>query len=178
MWKSWCSLQAARVRLLSLSQRDQDPVLERKCLVPEYPRRSHRAALGVAPSMDSMTATGPNGRRRSPSDTTRIQFNVNDRYNQSDQADSATLTLPNQSILRELARAARVLPTESDRLASLRDTFQLAVELFECEVLAAQWIELPHTELAGQKPLECLDPDQGHDRIRTLLIRAIHGVCA
>lgn len=128
--------------------------------------------------MDSMTATGPNGRRRSPSDTTRIQFNVNDRYNQSDQADSAMLILPNQSILRELARAARVSPTESDRLASLRDTFQLAVELFECEVLAAQWMQLPHAELAGLKPLECLDTDQGHDRIRTLLIRAIHGVCA
>ncbi|WP_368040769.1 antitoxin Xre/MbcA/ParS toxin-binding domain-containing protein [Burkholderia lata] len=39
-------------------------------------------------------------------------------------------------------------------------------------------MQLPHAELAGLKPLECLDTDQGHDRIRTLLMRAIHGVCA
>ncbi|WP_175010780.1 antitoxin Xre/MbcA/ParS toxin-binding domain-containing protein [Burkholderia lata] len=88
------------------------------------------------------------------------------------------IALPNQSILHELAHAARVSPTESDRLASLRYTFQLAVELFECEALAAQWMQLPHAELAGLKPLECLDTDQGHDRIRTLLMRAIHGICA
>lgn len=35
-----------------------------------------------------MTTAGPNGRRRSGSGATLVQFNVNDRYNQSDQADS------------------------------------------------------------------------------------------
>lgn len=39
--------------------------------------------------MHSMTTAGPGGRRRSGSGATLVQFNVNDRYNQSDQTDSA-----------------------------------------------------------------------------------------
>jgi hypothetical protein len=39
--------------------------------------------------MNRMTTTGPSGRHQSPSGTTLVQFNVNDRHNLSDQADSA-----------------------------------------------------------------------------------------
>ncbi|ESS37744.1 hypothetical protein P355_0462 [Burkholderia cenocepacia KC-01] len=56
--------------------------------------------------------------------------------------------------------------------------FRLAMDVFENETLAAEWMQLPHAELAGLRPLEVLDSQPGYDRVRDLLMRVIYGIGA
>jgi len=62
-----------------------------------------------------MTTAGPSGRRRSGSGATHVQFNVNDRYNQSDQADSV-------QAVREASYAASTAGSANTRAVSSMST--------------------------------------------------------
>ncbi|WP_376712897.1 antitoxin Xre/MbcA/ParS toxin-binding domain-containing protein [Burkholderia sp.] len=90
----------------------------------------------------------------------------------------AGLGLPSSTILRKIAREERLSPSESDRVARVLYVFRLAVDVFENDVLAGEWMQLPHAELGGLRPLEVLDSQPGYDRVRDLLMRVIHGIGA
>ncbi|MBM2765380.1 antitoxin Xre/MbcA/ParS toxin-binding domain-containing protein [Burkholderia anthina] len=90
----------------------------------------------------------------------------------------SSLGLPSSTILRKIARTERLSPAESDRVARVLYVFRLAVDVFESEGLAAEWMQLPHAELTGLRPLEVLDSQPGYDRVRELLMRVIHGIGA
>ncbi|EML1597185.1 antitoxin Xre/MbcA/ParS toxin-binding domain-containing protein [Burkholderia cenocepacia] len=90
----------------------------------------------------------------------------------------AGLGLPSSTILRKIAREERLSPAESDRVARVLYVFRLAMDVFENETLAAEWMQLPHAELAGLRPLEVLDSQPGYDRVRDLLMRVIYGIGA
>jgi putative toxin-antitoxin system antitoxin component (TIGR02293 family) len=90
----------------------------------------------------------------------------------------ANLNLPSSTILRKVARAERLSPAESDRVARVLYVRQLAVEVFEDPALAGEWMQRSNAELAGLSPLEVLDSQPGYDRVRDILLRVIHGVSA
>jgi putative toxin-antitoxin system antitoxin component (TIGR02293 family) len=90
----------------------------------------------------------------------------------------ASLNLPSSTILRKMARAERLSPAESDRVARVLYVRQLAVEVFEAPALAAEWMQRSNAELGGLSPLEVLDSQPGYDRVREILLRVIHGVSA
>ncbi|MFM0326944.1 antitoxin Xre/MbcA/ParS toxin-binding domain-containing protein [Caballeronia glebae] len=90
----------------------------------------------------------------------------------------ANLNLPSSTILRKMARAERLSPAESDRVARVLYVRQLAVEVFEDPALAGEWMQRSNAELAGLSPLEVLDSQPGYDRVREILLRVIHGVSA
>jgi putative toxin-antitoxin system antitoxin component (TIGR02293 family) len=90
----------------------------------------------------------------------------------------ANLNLPSSTILRKMARAERLSPAESDRVARVLYVRQLAVEVFEDPALASEWMQRSNAELAGLRPLEVLDSQPGYDRVREILLRVIHGVSA
>jgi putative toxin-antitoxin system antitoxin component (TIGR02293 family) len=90
----------------------------------------------------------------------------------------ANLNLPSSTILRKVARAERLSPGESDRIARVLYVRQLAVEVFEDPALASEWMQRSNAELAGMSPLEVLDSQPGYDRVREILLRVIHGVSA
>jgi putative toxin-antitoxin system antitoxin component (TIGR02293 family) len=90
----------------------------------------------------------------------------------------ANLNLPSSTILRKMARAERLSPAESDRVARVLYVRQLAVEVFEDRALAGEWMQRSNAELSGLSPLAVLDSQPGYDRVREILLRVIHGVSA
>ncbi|GAB6847081.1 antitoxin Xre/MbcA/ParS toxin-binding domain-containing protein [Paraburkholderia kururiensis] len=88
----------------------------------------------------------------------------------------ASLNLCCSTIQRKIQRKDRLSPAESDRVARVLYLRQLAVEVFEDQALAVEWMRRPHAELAGLSPLDMLDTQPGYDRARDLLLRVIHGV--
>ncbi|ONC41624.1 hypothetical protein AQ914_18205 [Burkholderia pseudomallei] len=88
------------------------------------------------------------------------------------------LGLPSSTILRKISKEERLSGPESDRVARVLYVFEQAAEVFEDDALAAEWMQRPHIELGGLRPLEVLDSQPGYDRVRDLLLRVIHGVSA
>lgn len=88
------------------------------------------------------------------------------------------LGLPSSTILRKISKEERLSGPESDRVARVLYVFEQAAEVFEDDALAAEWMQRPHVELGGLRPLEVLDSQPGYDRVRDLLLRVIHGVSA
>ncbi|WP_415873972.1 antitoxin Xre/MbcA/ParS toxin-binding domain-containing protein [Burkholderia ubonensis] len=86
------------------------------------------------------------------------------------------LGLPSSTILRKISKKERLSGSESDRVARVLYVFEQAVDVFEDEALAAEWLRRPNAELAGLLPLEVLDSQPGYDRVRDLLMRITFGV--
>ncbi|WP_239695394.1 antitoxin Xre/MbcA/ParS toxin-binding domain-containing protein [Burkholderia pseudomallei] len=80
------------------------------------------------------------------------------------------------TILRKIAQRQRLSGIESDRIARVLYTFDRAVDVFEDEALAAEWMLRPNIELAGLRPLEVLDSQPGYDCVRDLLTRITFGL--
>lgn len=66
----------------------------------------------------------------------------------------ASLGLPSSTILRKIQRGERLSAAESDRVARVLYLRQLAIEVFEDEVRAVEWVRRPHAELAALSPLD------------------------
>ena len=88
----------------------------------------------------------------------------------------ASLALPSSTILRKISREERLSPSESDRVARVLYLRKLAVDVFEDEARAVEWLRTPNAELAEATPLDVLDSQPGYDRARDLLMRVIYGV--
>jgi len=90
----------------------------------------------------------------------------------------AGLGLPSSTILRKISRKERLSGPESDRIARVLYIHEQAVDVFEDEALAAQWMRRPNATLGGMTPLEVLDTQPGYDRVRDILSRIAFGVAA
>jgi putative toxin-antitoxin system antitoxin component (TIGR02293 family) len=88
------------------------------------------------------------------------------------------LGLPSSTILRKISKEERLSGAESDRVARVLYMLEQATQVFEDDALAAQWLQRPHVELGGLRPLEVLDSQPGYDRVRDLLLRVTFGVSA
>lgn len=64
---------------------------------------------------------------------------------------------------------------ESDRLYRLARIEAHAVDVFEDEAIAADWLKQPN-RASGERPIDLLDTDAGTDRVERLLTRIEHGV--
>jgi putative toxin-antitoxin system antitoxin component (TIGR02293 family) len=64
---------------------------------------------------------------------------------------------------------------ESDRLNRLAKIEARAVEVFEDEEIAANWLKAPNRVL-GEKPISLLDTEAGTDMVERVLTRIEYGV--
>lgn len=69
-------------------------------------------------------------------------------------------------------------PEQSDRLLRVARAVALAEETFGTQPKAAVWLRRPTAALAGERPLELLDTDEGAREVETLLGRIAHGIAA
>ncbi len=67
-------------------------------------------------------------------------------------------------------------PQESDRVYRIARVFGHAVEVFESEEKAAQWIKQSHPALDGMAPLAMFDTDLGAKLVDEILTRIEFGV--
>jgi len=69
-------------------------------------------------------------------------------------------------------------PEQSDRLFRVARVLAAADETFGERTKAATWLRRPTTGLAGERPLDLLDTDEGARAVETLLGRISHGIAA
>lgn len=73
----------------------------------------------------------------------------------------------------------RLQPDESDRLWRASAIFDMAVDLFEGDIVAArQWLQTPQAGLAGETPLEIASTEVGAREVENLIGRLEYGVFA
>lgn len=67
---------------------------------------------------------------------------------------------------------------QSDRLLRVARVVALAEETFGGREKAAVWLRRPTAPLAGERPLDLLDTDEGAREVEGLLGRIAHGIAA
>lgn len=67
---------------------------------------------------------------------------------------------------------------ESGKLVRLARVVERAVEVFEDEAAALDWLKAPNAALGGASPISLLDTDLGSDAVLDTLGRIEHGVFA
>jgi putative toxin-antitoxin system antitoxin component (TIGR02293 family) len=80
---------------------------------------------------------------------------------------------------RTLARrkkGARLSPEESDRLARVARIISYAIEVFDDEDKAADWLRRPNRALQHNVPMELLITESGARLVETVLARIEHGI--
>lgn len=84
-----------------------------------------------------------------------------------------------QRTLNRRQSEGRLMPEESDRVLRASAVFDMAVELFEGDAVAAtQWLQTPQRGLGGEIPLEFASTDVGAREVENLIVRLEHGVIA
>lgn len=83
---------------------------------------------------------------------------------------------------RTLSRRAiqgRLQPDESDRLLRASRVLEMAVDLFEGDMVAARnWLQAPQAALHGESPLDFASTDLGAREVENLIGRLEHGIFA
>jgi putative toxin-antitoxin system antitoxin component (TIGR02293 family) len=69
-------------------------------------------------------------------------------------------------------------PEQSDRLVRVARVLAAAEETFGSQEKAGAWLRRPTVALAGERPLNLLDTDEGSREVETLLGRISHGIAA
>ena len=67
---------------------------------------------------------------------------------------------------------------QSDRLMRVLRLLAAAEETFGSQEKATTWLRRPTAALAGERPLDLLDTDEGARAVETLLGRISHGIAA
>ena len=80
------------------------------------------------------------------------------------------------STLSRRRQRGRFAEEESERLLRIGRLFHQAVEVFEDEQLAREWLKAPQRALGGEKPLEYADTGPGAREVERVLTRIAHGV--
>lgn len=75
-------------------------------------------------------------------------------------------------------RLGHLTAEQSDRLLRVVRILALTDETFARRDKAAAWLRRPSTALAGERPLDLLDTDDGARQVETLLGRIAHGIAA
>lgn len=84
--------------------------------------------------------------------------------------------IPQRTLTRRQSEG-RLNPEESDRLLRASRIFDLAVDLFEGDVIAARrWLRTPQRGLGGEVPQEFASTEVGAREVEDLIGRLQHGV--
>ena len=75
-------------------------------------------------------------------------------------------------------KMGRLTADQSDRLIRAARVIAAAEETFGSKEKAGAWLRRPTAALAGQKPVELLDTEEGAREVETLLVRIAHGIAA
>jgi putative toxin-antitoxin system antitoxin component (TIGR02293 family) len=92
-------------------------------------------------------------------------------------AELDRIVLPRKTLMNR-RKLGSLTPEQSDRLVRVARLIAAAEETFGSTDKAHVWLRRPTTALAGEKPLELLDTDEGARRVETLLGRIGHGIAA
>jgi putative toxin-antitoxin system antitoxin component (TIGR02293 family) len=85
------------------------------------------------------------------------------------------LNIPERTLTRRL-RESRLSPEESEKVFRLARVWERAIDVFESEPAARQWLKAPNPTLENASPLSLLVADIGADAVLDLLGRIEHGV--
>lgn len=86
------------------------------------------------------------------------------------------LRIPSSTATRKLAAGERLSSGESDRVSRVLLVHAHAADVFESRDIAAQWMQAPHAELGGERPVAMLDTQTGYDAVQRILQRIEFGV--
>ena len=89
---------------------------------------------------------------------------------------SEKIGIPQRTLTRRNAQAARLTPAESDRTVRLAQVFANATETLGSGEKAAAWLKTPNRALRGGRPLDQVDTDPGVREVEDLLGRIAYGV--
>ena len=92
-------------------------------------------------------------------------------------AEMDDVVLPRKTLAHR-RRLGRLTPDQSDRLVRVARVIAAAEETFGDRQKAATWLRRPTAALAGEKPLDLLDTDEGAREVDSLLGRIGHGLAA
>jgi putative toxin-antitoxin system antitoxin component (TIGR02293 family) len=93
------------------------------------------------------------------------------------QAELDRLVLPRKTLANR-RRLGSLTPDQSDRLIRLARILAAAEETFGTQAKAAIWLRRATSALAGERPLDLLDTDEGTRRVEALLADIDHGIAA
>lgn len=92
-------------------------------------------------------------------------------------AEMDKIVLPRKTLANR-RKAGTLTAEQSDRLLRVARVVAMAEETFGDQKKAAIWLRRPTEPLAGERPLDLLDTDEGAREVETLLGRIAHGIAA
>jgi putative toxin-antitoxin system antitoxin component (TIGR02293 family) len=92
-------------------------------------------------------------------------------------AELDRVVLPRKTLANR-RKLGTLTPEQSDRLMRVARVLAAADETFGSREKAGTWLRRPTTALAGERPLDLLDTDEGAREVETLLGRITHGIAA
>ena len=92
-------------------------------------------------------------------------------------AELDRIVLPRKTFYHR-RKLGRLTAEQSDRLLRVVRILNLAEETFANKNKAHVWLRRPTRVLAGERPLDLLDTEQGCRAVETLLGRIAHGIAA
>ena len=92
-------------------------------------------------------------------------------------AELDRIVLPRKTLANR-RKLGTLTPEQSDRLVRVARMLVAAEETFGSREKAGTWLRRPTTALAGERPLDLLDTDEGAREVETLLGRIAHGIAA
>ncbi len=92
-------------------------------------------------------------------------------------AELDRIVLPRKTLANR-RKLGTLTPEQSDRLVRVARVLAAAEETFGSREKAGTWLRRTTTALAGERPLELLDTDEGAREVETLLGRIAHGIAA
>ena len=92
-------------------------------------------------------------------------------------AEVDRVVLPRRTLANR-RKVGRLTAEQSDRLLRVARAVATAEETFGSQEKAAAWLRRPTRALAGERPLDLLDTDEGTRAVETLLGRIGHGIAA
>lgn len=101
---------------------------------------------------------------------------VAEAYQLNSRQKEALFGVPIRTQTRYQKQDTVLSPLVIDRLERFQRITQQAIDLFEDEGVAKQWLSTPKDSLQGQTPLEVMTTDAGVKRVEQILYRAEYGV--
>jgi putative toxin-antitoxin system antitoxin component (TIGR02293 family) len=92
-------------------------------------------------------------------------------------AEVDRVVLPRKTLANR-RKVGRLTAEQSDRLVRVARVIAAAEETFGDERKSREWLRRPTAALAGERPLDLLDTDEGAREVETLLGRIGHGIAA
>ena len=87
------------------------------------------------------------------------------------------VVLPRKTLANR-RKLGTLTPEQSDRLIRVARLLAAAEQTFGSQTQAGTWLRRPTAALAGERPLDMLDTDEGAREVETLLGRIDHGIAA